>query len=243
MQGFLVRFLVSYQPQIKQMFVRENMIQNFLKFLAFSFLAIVAFVVYYHHQVLINQQRREDTRSLADLSAMDFEKAIDEYKKLLAMKAAMELDLPSFEKAVKNFKESASKDLLNKLYQFNPEDDNKIAPTEVEHSKEDLSVENSDPEPPEPKVDILDSIREMKKSDSKVEKMNTEAMPIIPLLPPKEDANQMIEQSVIEQTDTKSPRRLKSMQLQPIPENTIGEKCKYQFSTIFFRGEGNCSLF
>ena len=219
MQGFLVRFLVSYQPQIKQMFVRENMIQNFLKFLAFSFLAIVAFVVYYHHQVLINQQRREDTRSLANLSAMDFEKAIDEYKKLLAMKAAMELDLPSFEKAVKNFKESASKDLLNKLYQFNPEDSNgKVAPTE-EHSKEDLSVERSE---------LLDSISQIKKSESKIEKfVNTEAVPILPPLPPKENINELIEQSVIEQTDTKSPRRLKSMQLQPIPENTLGEKCKY----------------
>ena len=224
MQGFLVRFLVSYQPQIKQMFVRENMIQNFLKFLAFSFLAIVAFVVYYHHQVLINQQRREDTRSLANLSAMDFEKAIDEYKKLLAMKAAMELDLPSFEKAVKNFKESASKDLLNKLYQFNPED-NKIAPTRVEHSNEDLSVENS---ASKVKVDLLDAISELKKSNGKIENsIDTEAKPIIPLLPPKEDVNQLIEQSVIEQTDTKSPRRLKSMQLQPIPENTLGEKCKY----------------
>ena len=226
MQGFLVRFLVSYQPHIKQMFVRENMIQNFLKFLAFSFLAIVAFVVYYHHQVLINQQRREDTRSLADLSAMDFEKAIDEYKKLLAMKAAMELDLPSFEKAVKNFKESASKDLLNKLYQFNPEDSNgRVAHTEEEHPKEDLIVENSDPEP---KVELLDPISEMKKSNSKIEKsVNTEAMPIVPPLPPKENINELIEQSVIEQTDTKSPRRLKSMQLQPIPENTLGEKCKY----------------
>ena len=226
MQGFLVRFLVSYQPHIKQMFVRENMIQNFLKFLAFSFLAIVAFVVYYHHQVLINQQRREDTRSLANLSAMDFEKAIDEYKKLLAMKAAMELDLPSFEKAVKNFKESASKDLLNKLYQFNPEDsNNKVAPIEVEHSKEDLSVDKSNTEP---KVELLDPISEMKKSDSKIEKsINTEAVPIVPPLPPKENINELIEQSVIEQTDTKSPRRLKSMQLQPIPENTLGEKCKY----------------
>ena len=226
MQGFLVRFLVSYQPHIKQMFVRENMIQNFLKFLAFSFLAIVAFVVYYHHQVLINQQRREDTRSLANLSAMDFEKAIDEYKKLLAMKAAMELDLPSFEKAVKNFKESASKDLLNKLYQFNPEDSNgRVAPTEEEHPKEDLIVENSDPEP---KVELLDPISEKKKSESKIEKsINTEAMPIVPPLPPKENINELIEQSVIEQTDTKSPRRLKSMQLQPIPENTLGEKCKY----------------
>ena len=226
MQGFLVRFLVSYQPHIKQMFVRENMIQNFLKFLAFSFLAIVAFVVYYHHQVLINQQRREDTRSLANLSAMDFEKAIDEYKKLLAMKAAMELDLPSFEKAVKNFKESASKDLLNKLYQFNPEDSNdKVAHTEVEHPKEELTVDKSNTEP---KVELLDPISEMKKSDSKIEKsINTEAVPIVPPLPPKENINELIEQSVIEQTDTKSPRRLKNMQLQPIPENTLGEKCKY----------------
>ena len=38
---------------------------------------------------------------------MDFSKAVAEYKKLLAMKAAMELELPSFEKAVQNFKKSA----------------------------------------------------------------------------------------------------------------------------------------
>ena len=49
---------------------------------------------------------------------MDFSKAVAEYKKLLAMKAAMELELPSFEKAVQNFKKSASKDLLGTIHKL-----------------------------------------------------------------------------------------------------------------------------
>ena len=84
--------------------------------------------------------------------------------------------------------------------------------------------QNSDPEPPV--VDLDNSVSETKKSDGQVEEtIQTEAMPIVPALPPKEN-NHLIEQSVIEQTDTHSPRMLKSMQLQPLPETTLAEQCR-----------------
>ena len=74
---------------------------------------------------------------------MDFSKAVAEYKKLLAMKAAMELELPSFEKAVQNFKKSASKDLLDQLYQVEPAvpvEENSVAEPEKEIIEK--SIEN-----------------------------------------------------------------------------------------------------
>ena len=77
---------------------------------------------------------------------MDFSKAVAEYKKLLAMKAAMELELPSFEKAVQNFKKSASKDLLDQLYQVEPVvpvEENSV--TEPEKEPIEKSIENNIP--------------------------------------------------------------------------------------------------
>ena len=96
------------------------MIQNFLKFLMFSFIATVSFVVYYHHQVIILQNLKKETKNLAsNLSSFGFAKAVENYKKMLAMKAALELEIPNFEKALKRFKENASQDLMNQLYQVN----------------------------------------------------------------------------------------------------------------------------
>ena len=68
----------------------------------FSFIATVSFVVYYHHQVIILQHQKKETKSLAagNLSSFGFAKAVEKYKKMLAMKAAMELEIPNFEKAL-----------------------------------------------------------------------------------------------------------------------------------------------
>ena len=86
----------------------------------FSFIATVSFVVYYHHQVIILQNLKKETKNLAsNLSSFGFAKAVENYKKMLAMKAALELEIPNFEKALKRFKENASQDLMNQLYQVN----------------------------------------------------------------------------------------------------------------------------
>ena len=63
---------------------------------------------------------KKETKNLAsNLSSFGFAKAVENYKKMLAMKAALELEIPNFEKALKRFKENASQDLMNQLYQVN----------------------------------------------------------------------------------------------------------------------------
>ena len=204
----------------------------------FSFIATVSFVVYYHHQVIILQNLKKETKNLAsNLSSFGFAKAVENYKKMLAMKAALELEIPNFEKALKRFKENASQDLMNQLYQVNSV---KKAPLE---SNNDATisepVSKTDPDDFESVPKIVADIKLVTASKVSSTENLPNAKPNIVLdfqSDPKADVV-LIPDSVELVQDNSVPdlESAPKPSIQPDPENVIIQAIIKVKETIFYR--------
>ena len=212
------------------------MIQNFLKFLMFSFIATVSFVVYYHHQVIILQNLKKETKNLAsNLSSFGFAKAVENYKKMLAMKAALELEIPNFEKALKRFKENASQDLMNQLYQVNSV---KKAPLE---SNDDVTisepVSKTDPDDFESAPKIVADIKLVTASKVSSTENLLNPIPNIVLDFQSDPKTDVLSPDSVELVQDKAVPDIESApkhSIQPDPENVIIQAIIKVKETIFY---------